>query len=152
MFDNRVNVFVVLMVVAISLTLSACDDDSEPVPLEELSCKVESVVWNATSYLTAEMNNGVVIITGVNNNNDTLRLLIQDHEPGVHPVKNIQNIIVYKTQDITYLPLNSAEASLIVVDHDVVAKYIWGGFFYTGISGTGDRVEISDGVFRVYYN
>ena len=150
MIRNKRGLLFVLIAVA-AVTFIACDDDSEPVPLEELSCKVEGVKWNATKSLTAEMNNGVVILTGVNNNNDTLRLLIQDHEPGIHPVKNIQNIIVYKSQDITYLPLNSAEASLIVVDHDVVAKYIWGGFFYTGISGTGDRVEISDGVFRFFY-
>lgn len=152
MFDNRVNVFVVLMAVVIAVTLSACTDDSDPVPLEEFSCKVEGVSWNAMQSFTAEINNGVVIVNGVSNNNDTLILLIQDHEPGVHPVKNTQNIIVYKSQDETYLPLNSAEANLIVVEHDEVAKWIWGGFFYTGINVTGERVEITDGVFRVFYD
>lgn len=148
---RKFKTIVPVMLLVITIAFAGCSDEYTLEVAEKLTCKVDGVEFNATKSFTAEMISGTIIINGVNNSNDTLRLLIQDQEPGVYPIKNIQNICIFKTKGQTYVPLNSADASLIILHHDTANRLIEGGFYYTADNTTGDWLEITDGYFRTTY-
>jgi hypothetical protein len=144
-------VFYLLIVFSAALILAtSCDKEPEPDPYV-LQCKIEGVSWNAARSLTGELNNGLIIVNGVNNINDTLRLLIKDNQPGSYPIKNISNICILKKDGNTYVPLNSAEGTLVITKHDEAARLIEGTFHYTADGGSGNWLVITDGRFRTNY-
>ncbi|HRZ43186.1 MAG TPA: DUF6252 family protein [Bacteroidales bacterium] len=139
-----------MVVLAGMMAMTGCKE--EPVPeVDFLKCKIEGVAWEANKSLSANMDQGILILNGVNAANDTLRFLMQDHQPGTWPVKNIQNIIVYLKNGKTYVPLNSADAALTITSHDAAAKVVKGTFYYTADDGAGNWLVITGGEFRCTY-
>jgi hypothetical protein len=145
------SVFKLLILFGVALTLtSSCGKDPEPDPFL-LQCKIEGINWSASKSLTGEFNSGLIIVNGVSQGNDTLRLLIKDTQPGSYPIKNISNIFILKKGSETYLPLNSADGTLVISAHDEANKLIEGSFHYTADGGTGNWLVITDGKFKTTY-
>ncbi len=137
---------------AFAFLFSGCDKEPEPLPeIDHLRCKIENILWESNLALTGEQHSGVIILNGINTTQDTLRLLIENLEPGSYPIKNTSNIIIYKKGGVTYLPLNSDESELSITVHDVAAKRIEGTFYYTAVDGSGNRLKVKDGKFRTTY-
>jgi hypothetical protein len=138
------------LVSALTVNLTGCKEEPEPV-VDSLTCKIGSVLFKADKSLTGTVDQGILIINGVNLAGDTLRMLLQDQQPGTYPIKNIQNIMVYKKNGTTYLPLNSADAALTILSNDVSVKLITGTFYYTADDGAGNSLLITNGNFRCTY-
>ena len=149
---HRFSLFLsVFFLTAASLFLAACGkDEPEPDPYH-LQCKIEGAQWTATKSVSGEYNSGTIIVNGVSQSDDTLRLLIQDQAPGSYPIKNISNICILKKDGTTYLPLNSADGELVILAHDEVNKVIEGSFHYTADGGAGNWLVITDGKFKAAY-
>jgi len=139
-------VFLILMVIL----FCHCDKEPEVVP-DHLKCRIDGVSWDASQSLTGELNGGLIILNGVSGKGDTLRMLIQDQQPGTYPIKNISNITLLKTGGKTYLPLNSADGFLTITSHLQEDAVIEGSFYLTVDGGQGDWKEISEGKFKVSY-
>ncbi len=137
-----------LATLCVGLFLWSCDKEPE-VEADFLQCNVDGVNWQATQSLTGNVQQDMIIVNGVCAKGDTLRMLIQDHEPGTHLIKNIRNITLLKTEGKTYVPLNSADGYLTVTEHD--ESVIKGTFYLTVDAGQGDWKEITGGGFKVTY-
>lgn len=140
----------ILIVLTLSVAVTGCKE--EPIPeVDFLKCKIDGVTWEANKSLSGNMDQGILIMNGTDAANDTLRFLIQDHQVGTWPVKNIQNIIVYKKSGKTYVPLNSADAALAITSHDATTKIVKGTFYYTADDGAGNWLVVTGGEFRCTY-
>ncbi len=144
--------FVLAVVLLIAGTFSFVGCKEEPAPIvDSLTCKLDGIAWKATKSLTAEKDQDLLIINGVNAASDTLRILLKDQQAGTWPIKNIQNICILKKNGATYVPLNSADAALTITSHDTAGKLIAGSFYYTADDGAGNWVVVTGGSFRCTY-
>jgi hypothetical protein len=152
MFNIKVTMLrhLILLSLAVVLVFVGCNKDPEPIP-DFLQCTIDGSAWSATKSIPGEMNSGTIIVNGINATNDTLRILIQDHAVGTWPIKNIQNITIYKAEGKTFIPLNSADGFLTIKAHDTVNKLIEGSFYLTVDAGGGDWKVITGGSFKTVY-
>jgi len=129
---------------------SSCD--KEPAEVKDfLRCALDGKAWTASAAVYGSMADPLIVLDGITSQGDTMRLLIQDQQPGTYPVKNTRNVTILKTAGKTYIPLNSADGGLTISKHDAVAKLIEGTFFLTLDGGQGDWKELTDGSFKVKY-
>jgi hypothetical protein len=138
-----------LLLFAFVIQFFACDKTPEE-PVDFLSCQIEGKQWNSDNRMSAEINGQLIIIEGVSGN-DSLRMMLQDHDPGTYPIKNTSNVTILKTGGKTYIPLNSADGFLTVARHSESEKVIEGSFYLTVDAGQGDWKEITEGAFRATY-
>jgi hypothetical protein len=147
---NRILFLVFALLIGTVLLFTACDKEPEEVA-DFLRCSLDGKVWTASSAIQGSVADPLIILNGINQQGDTLRMLIQDQQPGTFPVKNTQNVTILKTAGKTYIPLNSADGYLTISKHNTGNKTIEGTFYLTLDGGQGDWKELTEGSFKVTY-